>query len=154
MFTGYACVPHLHSQASNTKTHSSPFPLPIMFEPFCLLSPSAPLSLYLTFLSVWVMFPLWCPLTLTSSLNPCPPLALCLQVSRSVFSLARRVIPALVTLSFSPLTYPQLLISQSTQPMSIWLAVQPELTMALINTSVCCGIITTEVTGRLQSVRV
>lgn len=49
---------HISTAKHLTNTHKSPFP--IMFEPFCLLSQSTPLtfSLSVSLLSVWVMFPL------------------------------------------------------------------------------------------------
>lgn len=76
-----------------------------------------------------LMFPLWCPLT-------SPPLALRCRVSGSIFSPAQWVIPALVTLSFSPPACPHLFTSSHTRLLSIWLAAWPELSAALINTSV------------------
>lgn len=103
---------------------------PVMFEPFFISSHHLYLSHFFLSVSCSLADAHW----LTSTLSP--PLSLCLRVSRSVFSLARWVIPALVTSSFSPLAYPHLLTSPPTRPVSIWPAARPELAVALINTSV------------------
>lgn len=105
---------------------------PLMFEPFLIPSPISPSH------------------PLSPPPRPTHSLARCRQVSGSVFSLPRWVLPALVTSSFSPLAYPRLLTSPPPHPTSIWLAAWPELTVPLINTSVHRGITMTGVMGRLH----
>lgn len=124
MFIAWTCVlppqpehvtqSHLPLFSSNVGTflHLLSFFSPFFFSGSCSVGPR-------------------CPLALTYTLSP--PVALCLQISRSVFSPVCWVIPALVTLSFSPLLTPN---SSPPHPRNIWPASQPELAVALINTSV------------------
>lgn len=96
-----------------------------MFEAFLISPHHWHLSHSVSLCSMWLMFPLWHPLTHCVHVPSAQ-----LRVSRSVFSLPQWAIPALVTSYFSPPTYPHLLT-----PLSIWRAAWPELRAALINTS-------------------
>lgn len=66
----------------------------VMLELFFIFLP----SFFRPLLSPWLMFSLWCPLTLTYPRHL--PFTLCLQISRSAFSLACWAMPIWFTLSF------------------------------------------------------
>lgn len=97
MFTAWACVTSQQPEPLSP-THLTRITSQLVF--IHLLSFPSP-----SLISPWLMLSLWHPLT-----PRCPP---CLQVARLTFSRQCRAILLSVTLSFSPLIYPNLFTSST-----------------------------------------